>query len=88
MTVEANQQKQMRAYYQDTFNGKAGERVLSDLRQFTKYGSSPFTADAQTLAYNVGMQDVFRHIATRMNLSDAAIYKLLNQQEESFVDVN
>ena len=93
MTDQSAHFKALRDKYRAVFcDGKggfhpAGNAVLADLRRMTKYGSSPFVPDPISMAYHVGMQDVFRHIQMVMNLSDADIYRLTatpQQQEEGW----
>lgn len=82
MTDQAEHFKRLRNVYRSVFcdrDGtphKAGQEVLANLRQMTKFGSSPFASDPAVMAHVVGMQDVFRHIQQMLNISDADIYRL------------
>jgi hypothetical protein len=91
MSDAATHFKGLRDRYRSTFCGAdgdlhpAGKAVIANLRELTKYGSSPFSTDAGRMAYTVGMQDVFLHIQQMLNISDADIYRLTRtppQQEE------
>lgn len=94
MADAAEHFKHLRDRYRGVFCGNdgqphvAGAEVLANLRTMTKYGSSPFSSDAITMAYHVGMQDVFRHIQQMLNIPDAEIYRLTQSgtQEKSFYD--
>jgi hypothetical protein len=80
--MSADHFKRLRGVYRSVFYGNGGEfhpagkEVMANLRQMTKYGSSPFSSDALTMAHMVGMQDVFCHIQQMLNISDADIYRL------------
>jgi hypothetical protein len=92
VTDAAEHFKRLRNVYRSVFVGQngqphpAGKEVLANLREMTKFGSSPFSTDAAQMAYTVGMQDVFRHIQQLLNLSDADIYRLTATppQEEGY----
>jgi hypothetical protein len=55
---------------------KAGAEVLANLRDLVSYERSPFTSDALRMAYNVGQQDVVKHILQIMELTDEQIARL------------
>lgn len=82
MADAAEHFKQLRNRYRATFCGDdgkihpAGEVVIDNLRQMTKHGQSPFSTDPATMAYQVGQQDVFRHLMQMLNISDAEIHRL------------
>lgn len=91
----AKHAKRLRDVYRSTFMGTgggihpAGNEVLANLKAMTDYGRSPFRADPVAMAYQVGMQDVVRHIFMMLNISDAEIYRLtsvVNTSEGSFAD--
>ena len=92
MTDQAEHFKRLRNVYRSVFMGRdgqphpAGAEVLANLRQMTKFGSSPFASDPLSMAYTVGLQDVFRHIQQMLNISDADIYRLTatRNDEEGF----
>lgn len=89
--------KRRRDVFRSTFCGtggevhQAGREVLINLKQMTGYGQSPYRADPISMAYQVGMQDVVRHILQTLNISDDEIYRLTatsNYSEGSFADDN
>lgn len=74
--------KHLRDIYRSTFCGddgdqhQAGSEVIANLKAVASYGQSPFRSDPVSMAYQVGMQDVVRHILMMLNISDAEIYRL------------
>lgn len=87
--------KRLRDVYRASFAGtgggihQAGIEVLANLKAMSGYGSSPFRADPVSMAYQVGQQDVVRHILMMLNIPDAEIYRLTaitNNAEGSFSD--
>jgi hypothetical protein len=74
--------KHLRNRYRAVFCGDdgkispAGEVVIDNLRQMTKHGTTPFSSDPVQMAYNVGQQDIFRHLMQMLNISDAEIHRL------------
>lgn len=84
--------QKLRGVYRACFYGAdgnahpAGVQVLRDLRTLTTYGSSPFRNDLASMAYEVGKQDVMRHLLKMLDISDAEIGRLVSmipQQETS-----
>jgi hypothetical protein len=95
MNDPAKHTKRLRDVYRACFCGQGGDvhqagiEVLSNLRQMTGYGTSPFTNDALTMAHRVGQQDVIRHIQLMLNIPDSMIYQLMhvsNHAEDSFAN--
>lgn len=93
--MSAEHFKRLRGVYRSALCGPngdlhpAGKEVIANLRDMTKFGQSPFSSDAVTMAYRVGQQDVFRHFMSMLNISDAEIYRLtntVNDQEGRFTD--
>lgn len=91
----AKHAKRLRDIYRATFAGTggdihvAGREVLTNLKQMSGYGSSPYRPDPIAMAYQVGMQDVVRHMLMMLNITDAEIYRLTatsNYAEGSFAD--
>jgi hypothetical protein len=86
--MSADHFKRLRDVFRATYCGRdgdfhpAGKEVIQNLRVMTGYGSSPFRPDPVSMAYQVGMQDVFRHIMQMLNISDADIYRMTATQPE------
>lgn len=79
-----------RSYYRAAFGTVAGEKVLADLRKFSRYGSSPLVVsnvrqqvDPIATAVRIGHQEMFARIVHHLHVDDA---KLLQLQEEAIND--
>jgi hypothetical protein len=82
--------KRLRGLYRSCFCGddgevhRAGREVIENLRQMTKYGSSPFSTDPVRMAYQVGQQDVMLHLMKMLNITDAEIHRLTASQPATY----
>lgn len=54
----------------------AGAAVLANLRDMVNFERSPFNADALRMAYQVGQQDVVKHIIQMIELTDEQVARL------------
>ena len=80
-----------RSFYRAVFTREsvAAQRVLADLRRFSRYGESPLVvstlrqqADPIATAVQIGRQEMFQRIISHLHIDDAQLLKLKEEAEE------
>ncbi len=71
-----------RARYNETFNNPTGIATLRSLRKFCKMDQDVYvTGDSETTAYHLGMQRVYRHIESVMNMNTETLEQISGSDE-------
>lgn len=77
-----------RSHYRRAFESLSGQQVLADLKRFCRAGESPLVVgamsqqtDAMATGVQIGRQEVFQRIAHMLNIDDAHLINLKEDNE-------
>lgn len=75
-----------RRNYRMTFTSSAGQQVLMDLAKFCRANETTFNTDARIHAALEGRREVWLRIQQHLNLTDAKLFALYNNNQFNVVE--
>lgn len=82
-----------RVAYRAVFSGPAADTVLADLAKFCRATSTPAVVshltgqiDQQASFIAIGRQEVYMRIAQHLHITDADLYRIINQSGDNDQD--